>query len=375
MAMDPLSLKEQPRLLAVEVGEVDGLDSNVRLELDGTRTVLVGRNGAGKSLVVEAIHRGMWQARLGRLRLPRPLGSFRCEIARPDLPTLGYEYRRLESASIQNGNFTEESPDDRNVQWFERCWEIGGNDLWKIEDSKLTILNEKPSPFVPGIGLLSMSGQMSAHVPAVAQVDQILGGIYLLSSSAGSRKMRKEIFVKTSEPHTTSADPMTRWILQQWEREESSYRELVEILRMLSLVQDITVKIYKAQGSDETSSDDMATVLFDGVNVGLQSDGTLRAAEIVIQLLRKGTTCLIIEEPELAVHPGLLGKLLELITSYSMDRQIVLTTHSPQVVNWCEPSQLRLVEREGKTTRIHKFEEARLPLIERTRRTAQPSRC
>lgn len=187
--------------------------------------------------------------------------------------------------------------------------------------------------------------------------------------------MRKEIFVKTSEPHTTSADPMTRWILQQWEREESSYRELVEILRMLSLVQDITVKIYKAQGSDETSSDDMATVLFDGVNVGLQSDGTLRAAEIVIQLLRKGTTCLIIEEPELAVHPGLLGKLLELITSYSMDRQIVLTTHSPQVVNWCEPSQLRLVEREGKTTRIHKFEEARLPLIERTRRTAQPSRC
>ncbi len=44
---------ERPRFLAIEVGDWPGLEQPVRLELAPRTTVLVGQNGAGKSLLVE----------------------------------------------------------------------------------------------------------------------------------------------------------------------------------------------------------------------------------------------------------------------------------------------------------------------------------
>ncbi len=59
---------------------------------------------------------------------------------------------------------------------------------------------------------------------------------------------------------------------------------------------------------------------------------------------------ILIDEPEIGIHPGLLAKLLAEFDAYGADRQLVIATHSPQVVSWAKPSELRLVERvEGRT--------------------------
>ena len=94
------------------------------------------------------------------------------------------------------------------------------------------------------------------------------------------------------------------------------------------------------------------SVLIDGVNIGLCSDGTLRGAEIVLRLLGRPGSTLLIEEPETAVHPGLLHKLLNLIDAYTLDRQLIVSTHSPIVVDWCRPEELRLVERAHNVTTV-----------------------
>ncbi len=106
-------------------------------------------------------------------------------------------------------------------------------------------------------------------------------------------------------------------------------------------------------------------MLFDGVNLGLQSDGTLRVAEIVSKLLSPNLRCLLIEEPETEVHPGLLAKLLALFDAYSLDRQIVVSTHSPEVVNWCRPEDVRLVVREDGVTRAPPLEAGDLASVVR----------
>jgi hypothetical protein len=43
--------------------------------------------------------------------------------------------------------------------------------------------------------------------------------------------------------------------------------------------------------------------------------------------------CIVIDEPELSLHPALQRKLASLFTEYARDRQIVLATHSPYFVN------------------------------------------
>ena len=59
---------------------------------------------------------------------------------------------------------------------------------------------------------------------------------------------------------------------------------------------------------------------------------------------------LVIEEPDMAVHPALLRRLVELFREYvsreGHPRQIILTTHNPQLLNWFEPEEVRVVERD-----------------------------
>lgn len=63
------------------------------------------------------------------------------------------------------------------------------------------------------------------------------------------------------------------------------------------------------------------------------SDGTRRMFYIITELatLDKGTYLL--EEPELGIHPHQLSRLMDFIKEQSESKQIILTTHSPEVLN------------------------------------------
>ncbi len=82
-----------------------------------------------------------------------------------------------------------------------------------------------------------------------------------------------------------------------------------------------------------------------------ESDGTLRVLAILAALYQKPPRRLIaLEEPELYVHPGVMGLLWEELRDASQRMQIVLTTHSPDLLDLCTPDQLRVVEKiEGVT--------------------------
>lgn len=43
---------------------------------------------------------------------------------------------------------------------------------------------------------------------------------------------------------------------------------------------------------------------------------------------------IIVDEPELSLHPSLQKKLANLFADYAKDRQIILATHSPHFINW-----------------------------------------
>ena len=76
------------------------------------------------------------------------------------------------------------------------------------------------------------------------------------------------------------------------------------------------------------------------------SDGTLRSLGLILAVFQKPSpSLLVIEEPEATIHPGALGALLDLIRRASKTMQVLVTTHSPDLLDakWITDDNLRIV--------------------------------
>jgi predicted ATPase len=90
------------------------------------------------------------------------------------------------------------------------------------------------------------------------------------------------------------------------------------------------------------------------------SDGTLRAVGVLTALFqtsrdpRKLVKLVGIEEPEAALHPAAVGVLLDCLRDASNQRQVVVTSHSPDLLDNDEigPDVILAVTMEGGITRI-----------------------
>ena len=85
------------------------------------------------------------------------------------------------------------------------------------------------------------------------------------------------------------------------------------------------------------------------------SDGTLRVLGLITAVFqRPAPSLLVIEEPEASIHPGALGSILDVLQLASRSMQVVVTTHSPDILDakWIEDRHLRILSREHGFTRI-----------------------
>ena len=96
-----------------------------------------------------------------------------------------------------------------------------------------------------------------------------------------------------------------------------------------------------------------------------ESDGTLRMLAILTALHQQPPRTLIaLEEPELNVHPRIMAKLWDEIVAASKHSQILITTHSPDLLDLCKPEQLRIVENRKGITLVGPLEEAQSQIIQ-----------
>ena len=82
------------------------------------------------------------------------------------------------------------------------------------------------------------------------------------------------------------------------------------------------------------------------VDAGQESDGTLRAAGIVTALLQEPPLPFLgIEEPELTIHPGAIPLLYDFLRQASHRGQVLVTTHSAELLDLLDASDVRVVHR------------------------------
>jgi len=150
----------------------------------------------------------------------------------------------------------------------------------------------------------------------------------------------------------------------------AAWQRILELVRRVApFIKDLTPTPVRANGgSDEPPASgpvrlDWVDELDDVYSVEHLSDGTLRAIAIVTMLAQPPSALpylLVIDEPELGLHPLALSLVCELARSVSSRCQILLATQAPGVLDHMKPEELLVADREGGATRLRTLEPAEL---------------
>lgn len=350
-------LPDRSWLSSVTIGDYPGLGGDVTVDLSPRCTVLVGRNGAGKSLLLDGIasvERGPHCQ-----TTPTIPNLFQCTVSCADGLHLRYGYRRTARAPKNVASSKREIPP---FLLTEHAWKQAGpgwDEIWRYESGTVTFADGEELRAVDGYLQHSYYG---GREPASQYSEHILSALdFSARVSSGVprvQRAREEIFHRlekrgdhtnvTSDAGQASRLHHLSFEIAQWTMTEMLASELEafrDAVRRVGVARSIRTVTYEKQ----PASSGVCEVNVDGVNLGLLSDGTLRILETLLQLHKFGSGNVLLEEPETGIHPGLLSRLLRELESH--EGQVIISTHSPQVVSWAKPEEIRLVERkDGKTS-------------------------
>jgi len=84
----------------------------------------------------------------------------------------------------------------------------------------------------------------------------------------------------------------------------------------------------------------------DYLPASLISDGTINITALIIALYFEKKSLTIIEEPERNIHPHLISKIINMMKDASKKKQIIVTTHNPEMVKNADLEDILLVSRD-----------------------------
>ena len=147
-------------------------------------------------------------------------------------------------------------------------------------------------------------------------------------------------------------------VLKRIRDEDNGGERYHRVCRLLSrVVQGLKGVDYRTVGQKETLQFKQDVGLkdpwtFDALNM---SDGTLRVLGVFLAVYQPGRHSLVaVEEPEATVHPAVAEIVVEVLMDAANERQILLTTHSPDILDQkgLQDTQLRVVTMDQSRTLI-----------------------
>jgi predicted ATPase len=82
------------------------------------------------------------------------------------------------------------------------------------------------------------------------------------------------------------------------------------------------------------------------------SDGTIRALAMLTACFDPRVSALVLEEPENSLHPWIIREVIKNLRKLSNEKLVVVTTHSPVVINAVSPRDIWIVYKESGETRV-----------------------
>lgn len=333
-----------------------------RIEFDNP-TFLVGRNAAGKSNLVDAL-------------------AFLQEAVRQPLDEV--IRRRGGISSIVH------RAEPRDKQSFGLRVDLGGRGVSKahysveirvVEDDSFEVINEQCSIFsregqhwftrgrrsfdsdVEGLQpLLDPKGLVLPLIGADKRFQPIFSNLYYMTVFK-MQVDRMRIPQKAQRhdrllPHWSNAANVLQDLA---EKSPGSLERIGEILSTLTPVPTrVRPRIQGGMVSLEFEQEypDGSMTSFDALDM---SDGTLQVLGLLLAVFQRFSGSLMVfEEPEVHIHPGALSVVTDLLQSAGEKNQILVTTHSPELLDakWITDRHLRIVYWESKASRVSEIGKA-----------------
>jgi predicted ATPase len=320
----------------------------------GNPVFVVGRNGSGKSnladvfsFVAEAMSSPLQAVfdRKGGIAAVRNRSSVKSAP-----PNMGLAFVLGASPGIEGGRFAFEVRALPNYGFRivrEQCvlrtaggqqwWFDRTSDSWSSNAQGLTPALEPTSLALPLVGgderfapVFKLLGAMRVYAIEPAKLREMQdpdSGLALKFDGSNAASVLQELSTRGADAGNTRA-------------EMQAFLE--------AIVPDTTAVKPKKHGNKLSMSftqqwSDDKKLSFDAFSM---SDGTLRSLGLILAVFQKPSpSVLVIEEPEATIHPGALGAVLDLFHRASKTMQVLVTTHSPDLLDesWINDEHLRIV--------------------------------
>jgi predicted ATPase len=339
----------------LSVSNYRSLGRDVDLEL-GSFTALVGPNGSGKSNLVDVLrfvsdcmHMGL----SGAITHRSGIGAVRRWQDSPLLydTTIGLQLlvngQRAHYSFVLGGDRSEYRVDEEEAS----VWSGTEHFQFRVKRGKWVAGPQGLAPSLDETNLaLPLIGGDARFQPLVQALQRI--SVYSIFPDT-LRGPQKYSPIKPMDGHGSNwASILKDQPVRSWKP------ELISALQKLTGdIEDIKVSqaaSYLVVQFRHTSKSEKKPKWFDAAQ---ESDGTLRVAGIVTALLQEPPVpVLAIEEPELTVHPGAIPLLYDFLKQASRRSQVLVTTHSPELLDQMEAEDVRVVVRGPKGTTVAPME-------------------
>lgn len=331
----------------------------------GDLTILVGRNGAGKSNVLDALAFLAEALSSSVATAMRNRGGFRAVRRRSgtnskthvtlavrirfEWGSARYFLKLVGGAKERGSDF--EVAEERCATYDRDEREVGSFDTRPRHEPRWSLAYPAPAKVSGRLFLVAASGS-----PEFRDVFDVLSKMVFHNLNPDEMKAPqppgsgerlagdgKNLAAVVDQLETTSPDTLG-FVCEALQ----SIGVPIDRIRHLSLKSVETVEVRMkptpgCQGEEATSN----PILLEAASL---SDGTLRAMGIFLSLYasRSGpdaATLIGIEEPETALHPAALTALFGVLLQESRHTQLILTCHSPDLLadEWVQPEMVRAV--------------------------------
>lgn len=319
----------------------------------GSLNVLIGANGAGKSNFVEIFRmlRALADEGFGNYVLNRGEADsflFNGPKNTNDIEVI-FKFGDNSYSCILEPTVSGKFLIKEEKKSYKGTLRVFGKDTF--ESRLKSNRNEESSWYsdTPGIGYYvyeAISSWMVYHV-------------HDTSSQAGMR--RSEITADNSKLRENASN-IAPYLLKLRKTDSSAYHEIIDSIRLVTpFFDDFLLQV------DQKGEKELVNLSWKqkGSDYPMQpyhfSDGTIRFICLATALLQPDPpSTIVIDEPELGLHPYAIEILSELIQVASERTQVVVSTQSPLLIDHFEPKDIVVVNRKDGASTFHRLDQEKL---------------